>query len=224
MTRDEAIGALRKLGSKAGRESMLRYGIPNERAFGVAMREMKRVAKDIGTHRELALELWDSGWYEARTVAVFIDDASRVTKSQMDTWAGDFDSWAICDTACFHLFDKTPHAWGKVGQWAKSRREYVRRAAFALIWSLAVHDKAASNRAFTDALKIIEANARDARPLVKKGIDMALRATGKRNLVLNKAAIRTARRLAESDDAAPAWIGRHSLRELESDKLRARLK
>ena len=53
---------------------------------------------------------------------------------------------------------------------------------------------------------------------------MVLRATGKRNLVLNRAATSTAKRLAGSGDAASAWIGRHRLRELESDKLRIRLK
>lgn len=187
------------------------------------MGDMKRYAKELGVDHKLALDLWQTGWYEAQTVAVFVDDPQAVTKSQMDAWVKDFDNWAICDTACFHLFDKTPHAWSRLSKWAKSRREFVRRAAFALIWSLAVHDKTATNKQFVDALNLVEEFAGDERPLVKKGVDMALRATGKRNTALNKAATRTAKRLAASDSRPAAWIGNHSLRELQSDKILARL-
>jgi 3-methyladenine DNA glycosylase AlkD len=65
----------------------------------------------------------------------------------MDRWCRDFDNWAICDTLCFHLFDRTPYAWAKVAQWSDKRGEFVTRAAFALTASLALHDKSAGRRA-----------------------------------------------------------------------------
>ncbi len=223
MTPEEAIEDLKRLATKKTLNGMDRYGIPNDRAFGVTMGDMKRFAKQLGTDHRLATALWKTGWYEARTVAVFVDDPVKVSGSQMDRWAKDFDNWAICDTACFHLFDKTPHAWAKVHQWAPSSKEFVRRAAFALIWALSVHDKSATNRQFTDALGLIEQIEADERPLVKKGIDMALRAAGKRNQSLNRESIRIAKRLSQSDHAAHAWIGRHALRELTSEKVQKKL-
>jgi len=51
----------------------------------------------------------------------------------------------------------------------------------------------------------------------------ALRAIGKRNLALNSAAVRVARRLAESEDATARWIGKDALRELTSPALTTRL-
>jgi len=219
----KVLEELKKRSTKETLEGMSRYGIPNDRAFGVSMGDMKRYSKGLGVNHALALDLWKTGWYEARTVAVFIDDAEVVSRSQMDTWARDFDSWAICDTTCFHLFDRTPHAWSKLEKWARSKREFVRRAAFAMIWSLSVHDKTAPDDQFVRALGLVERYSVDERPLVKKGIDMALRATGKRNATLNRVAVRTAKRLSKSDNRSAAWIGSHSLRELQGDKVLSRL-
>src|SRR5690606_10322365 len=111
----DVLAALKKRSSKKIRDEMeSRYGIVTPKAFGVRMADMKAIAKQVGTSHELAAALWKTGWYEARTVAVFVEDPQRVTASQMDRWARDFDNWAICDTACFHLFDRTPHALAKV--------------------------------------------------------------------------------------------------------------
>ena len=225
MTVDEVLRWLKtKRTRKTLEEMSSRYGIPNDHAFGVPMGEMVKFTKPLARDHALAQELWGTRWYEARTIACLIDEADQVTRRQMDQWAADFDSWAICDTACFRLFDRTRFAWEKVPKWIGSRKEFVRRAGFALIWSLSVHDKEASNKQFKDALKLIETSKPDDRSLVKKAVDMALRAVGKRNATLNKAAISTAKRLGRSDNKTQAWIGKKALRELESEKIQQALK
>ena len=108
----------------------------------------------------------------------------------------DFDNWGIVDTACFALFDRTPHAWSKVSQWSKRRGEFQKRAAFALLWGLTVHDKAAEDAKFVEGLGLIEKAATDERHFVKKAVSMALRATGKRNA-----------RLREGRAARPEGLG-----------------
>ena len=140
----------------------------------------------------------------------------------MEGWAADFDSWAVCDTVCFALFDRTAHAWKKVRAWAGARPEFKRRAGFALLWALSVHDKRAGDEPFLACLPLIEAGARDERDYVKKGVDMALRALGKRNATLRRAAIDLATRLVESDEGAQAWVGRSTLRELAGRRLASR--
>lgn len=222
MVKDDVLQWLEREGTAETLEGMKRYGIPNDSAFGVPMGHMKKFAKKIGKNHLLASALWETGWYEARTIAVFVEEVETVTRVQMDAWASDFDSWAICDTACFHLFDRTPFAWEKVFEWAPSSEAFVRRAAYALIWSLSVHDKTATNEPFENALQLIEEGEPDTRPMVNKAINMALRATGKRNFELNKLAIEKARLLALSDEKGRAWIGRHALKELESDKVQKR--
>ena len=85
-----------------------------------------------------------------------IDHAEAVTAAQMDRWAREFDNWAVCDTLCFKLFDRTPHAWRKVNQWSGRKEEFVKRAAFALLASLALHDKHAGDARFLQTLPLIE--------------------------------------------------------------------
>ena len=214
---------LEATGSKRARDGMARYAIPSDKAYGISVGALRQKAKGLGRNHELALALWDTDRYEARMLATFIDEPERVTSAQMDRWCRDFDNWAIVDTACFALFDRTPHAWGKVAQWADSRDEWVKRAAFALLWSLTVHDRVSDDQPFLRALKLIERGATDDRHFVSKAVNMALRATGKRSAALNAAAIATAQRLATSNDAAPRWVGQHALRELGSASVKRRL-
>ena len=209
--------------SKRTRDGMARFAIPADKAYGIAVGSLRQKAKGLGRNHELALALWDTDRYEARMLATFIDEPERVTSAQMDRWCRDFDNWAIVDTACFALFDRVPHAWGKVAQWADQRDEWVKRAAFALLWSLTAHDRVSDDQPFLRALKLIERGATDDRHFVSKAVNMALRAVGKRNAALNAAAIETAKRLAAASGAAPRWVGQHALRELKSDSVQRRV-
>jgi 3-methyladenine DNA glycosylase AlkD len=208
------LSSLRELATEEALAGMARYAIPSDRAFGVAMRDVQALAKRLGRNHELAAGLWESGWYEARLLASYVDDPACVTPEQMDRWCGDFDNWAVCDTICFALFDRTPHAWSKVEQWAPQEKEYVKRAAFALLWGLTVHDKRAPDERFLQGLRWVEQAAVDERHYVKKAVNMALRAVGKRNQALLRAALEVAERLAASKNAAPRWIGKDAYREL----------
>ncbi len=208
------LATLESLGSRKEREALERYGIVAPRAFGIRMGVLQALAKQIGRDHALAAALWKSGWYEARLVAAYVDDPARVTVAQMDRWARDFDNWGITDTVCFVLFDRTPHALGRVAAWAPRREEFVRRAAFALLACVALHHEAAPDAAFHTLLPAIERGAADGRNFVKKGVSWALRSVGRRSVALHRESIALAKRLAASDDAASRWVGKDALRDL----------
>jgi 3-methyladenine DNA glycosylase AlkD len=218
-----ALTWLERKGTKRARDGMARYGLPSDTAFGVSVGTVQQLAKRLGRNHDLALALWDSGRYEARMLAAYIDDPARVTAAQMDRWCRDFDNWGICDTVCFVLFDRTPHAWRKVDQWSRRRDEFEKRAAFALLWGLTVHDKSAGEERFSHGLLLIERAAGDDRHFVKKAVNMALRAVGKRSPTLNSAAVTLAQRLSTSPEAAARWVGKDALRELTSSSVRRRM-
>ena len=220
---ESAIEWLKDHSSKRNRDGMARYAIPSDNALGVSVANIRVLGKRIGPNHELAAALWKTGIYEARMLASFVEDPALVTPAQMDRWCRDFDNWAICDTLCFHLFDRTPHAWKKVAQWSTRRHEFEKRAAFALLWGLTVHDKHSDDKHFMEGLRYIERAADDERNFVRKAVNMALRATGKRNRALNKAAIAVAKRLADSTDATARWVGKDALRELTSPMVSRRL-
>ncbi len=211
----DVVAELKRLGTRKTRDGMARYAIPSDNAFGVPVGQLREMAKRLGRNHELAQGLWEAGWYEARMLATFVDEPARVTPRQMDRWCKDFDNWAICDTACFHLFDKTPHAFKKVAQWSKRNDEFVKRAAFALLASLALHDKKSDDAPFIASLPLIERAATDDRNFVKKGVSWGLRGIGHRNAALKTSAMNLAERLAESTNPAARWIGKDTLRDLK---------
>lgn len=218
------VAELGRLGTRKRREEMgPRYGIHTEKAFGVAMADIQKLATCVGRDHALAAALWKTGWYEARMLASLIDVPEQVTAAQMDRWSRDFDNWGICDTVCFHLFDRTPHAFGKVAKWSGSGEEFVRRGAFALLASLALHDKTAASEAFVHCLPLIEDAALDDRNFVKKSVNWALRAIGERNAELNAAAIAVAGRLAASSNNSVRWVGKDALWQLRTPAALKRL-
>lgn len=220
----ELVEQLRSMGTKATLDGMARYNIPSQGALGVPMGALLKMAKTLGTQHTLAHALWDAGPYEARTLAALVADPAQLTPQHMERWCKQFDNWAICDTVCFKLFDRSKHAWAKVEAWAPQPQEFVRRAAFALLWGLTVHDKTAADGPFLRGLELVERAATDERNFVKKAVNMALRAVGKRNATLHAAALATSRRLAESENATAQWIGKDALRELQSASVLRRQK
>jgi 3-methyladenine DNA glycosylase AlkD len=221
---DSVVARLKRLGTKKQRDAMSRYAIPSDNAFGVSVGKIRDMGKRLGCNHDLAQALWDTGWYEARMLAAFVDDPAQVTPAQMDRWCRDFDSWAIVDTICFHLFDKTPHAFAKVKAWSNRRNEFERRAAFALLASLGVHDKKASDESFAKCFPLIERAATDERNFVKKGVSWALRVIGRRSNELNRSAVALSKRLCASEEPAARWVGRDALKELTSAAVVRRLK
>lgn len=208
------LAALERAATKRDRDNLARFGITAKKAYGVSMAKIHVIAKRLGRNHTLAAALWKTGWYEARLLTAFIDEPERVTPAQMDRWCRDFDNWGICDTLCFHLFDRTPHAWKKIEQWHDHKGEFVRRAAFALLASVALHDKRAPDAPFVRSLALIERASTDERNFVKKGVSWALRLIGRRNAALHAKALACARRLASSHDGTARWIGKDAVREL----------
>jgi 3-methyladenine DNA glycosylase AlkD len=173
MDKDEVLAWLKRKGKKRTIQGMARYGIPSDGAVGVPIGTMQTLAKRLGKDHALAISLWESGCYEARLLAAMIDDPKLVTVRQMNAWAASFDSWAVCDTVCFHLFSRTPFAWDKARQRSASPREFVKRSGFALMASLVLRDKAAPAKQFLALFPIIERGAQDERNFVKKSVNWA---------------------------------------------------
>ncbi len=227
-TAQAAVGWLQQNGSRKVRDGMARFAIPSDKALGVTVGDLRRYANGLRTadateNHLVAAALWETDCYEARMLACFVDEPDCVTPAQMNRWCGDFDNWAICDTACFALFDRTRHAWSRVQAWSSRRGEFARRASFALLWALSMHDKSSGDEPFLQGLALIEQAATDERNFVKKAVSMALRATGKRNANLHAAAVAVAKRLSASANPTARWVGKDALRELTSASVKRRL-
>jgi 3-methyladenine DNA glycosylase AlkD len=208
------LSVLRAHANPANVAGMARYGINSKDTLGVPMPVLRKLAKEAGRSHELAAELWASGIHEARILATLIDDPARVTGRQMDRWVSDLDSWDVCDQACQNLFRYTPSAFAKAAQWARARREFVRRAGFSLMAGLAVKARIASDAQFETFFPLIAEAAVDGRNMVKKAVNWALRQIGKRNPALCAKAIALAEQIRNRDCRAARWVAADALREL----------
>ena len=193
MTSDELLDELRAMANLANVDGMARFGISVEGTLGISIPVLRQTAKRVGRDHALAIDLWASGIHEARILASMIDDPAAVTPEQMDSWAADFDSWDVCDQVCGNLFDRTPHAFDKVAEWSTRDEEYVRRAAFALLAALAVHDKRAPDDSFLACFP------------------------------LNAHAVQLARHIQQLNSRPARWIAADALRELTSAAVQERL-
>lgn len=218
-----ALALLQQNAHPEALEGLARFGITGDKRLGLSMPEIRRIARTLGHDQTLAQALWDTGIPEARIVAGLVAEPAQLSSRQMDAWAKGFASWDVCDQVCGSAFLTSPLAWRKVQAWASHRDEFVRRAAFALLATLAVHDQQASDDDFVAALSWIEAAADDERNFVKKAVNWALRNIGKRNPALNEAAIAAARRIQQQGSRPARWIAADALRELGSAAVQTRL-
>lgn len=224
MKYEEVISLLKSMEDQKNKEGMQRFGIRGKNILGISVYDIRRMAKTIGRNHPLALKLWSSGIHEARMLACFVGEPDKVTENLMENWVKDFDSWDIVDQCCANLFDKTPFVEKKIREWTKRKEEFVKRSGFVLMAAKSVHDKEAKDSEFEKYFPIIKRESTDERNFVKKAVNWALRQIGKRNLALNKKAIKVAKELAGSDSKSARWIAKDALRELTNEKTKKRLR
>lgn len=203
-------------------EGMAKYALTGENRLGISMPDIRKLAKGIKKDHDLALKLWDTKIPDAMILAAIIDDPVRMTREQLESWVIDIEAWDVCDQLCMSL-DKSPLAYSLIREWSERPEEFVKRAAFALIACLAWHDKTASDGTFIELLDVVKTGATDERNFVKKAVNWALRNIGKRDKRLNKEALKAAYAIRELDSKSARWIAADAIRELESDKIQARL-
>ena len=220
---DDIVRHLQSLRNEANIAGMARYGIDTSTALGITTPQMRAVARQVKRDHDRALVLWRTGLRDARMAAILTDDPLRLTRQQARDWAADFNSWEIVDTAA-DLFTQAPFWRELVAEFAADEREYVRRAAFAMIAGASVHNKREPDNTLLGFLPLIEAHATDPRNFVRKAVNWTLRNIGKRNRACHGPALALAEKLAASDDRTARWIGKDAVRELTSEKILARLR
>jgi len=214
METKEIIELLNSWADKKNTEGMSKFGINVNTALGISMPKLRALAKQIGKNHKTALELWETKIHEAMILAALIDIPALVTKKQMDKWVKDFDSWDVCDQCCMNLFDKTEFAYEKAVEWSSKKDEFIKRAGFAMMASLAVHKKKECDEFFESFFPIIKKESVDERNFVKKAVNWALRQIGKRNKNLCDAAIKLSEEIVLMESKSAKWIAKDALREL----------
>jgi 3-methyladenine DNA glycosylase AlkD len=223
-TKTDVLRELRRLADPRVREKMAHFGVNVPKAHGISAPVLHALARRIHKDHNLAEQLWRTGIHEARVLAALVGESGKVTSRQMDRWARDFNSWDLVDSTCRYLYAFSAPAWKKVEAWSRRREEFVKRAAFSLAAYLSYIDKQSPDARFERLLRVVERESEDERNFVRKAVNWALRQIGKRNLRLNRGAIRAAERIRRRESRAARWIAADALRELRSNAVQVRLR
>ncbi|MCV0424607.1 MAG: DNA alkylation repair protein [Roseibium sp.] len=221
-TLESILEELSAQGSEENRVGMARFGIDASSAFGVPMSVLRPFSRQICRSPELAPSLWETGFHEARLLAILLTPPKAMTPELATRWLDDVQSWDLCDQLT-NILARRRDSNLQVAQFAADDREFVKRAAFALIAWRAVHAKIAPDSEFLEHLGLIRQAATDERNFVWKAVHWALRQIGKRSQPLHGPALALAEELSSSEDKTSRRVGREAAKELSSEKVRLRL-
>lgn len=220
---DIIIRKMKKIADPKIKQKMMRFGISNKTALGISAPQIKEIGKEFKKRHDLAVLLWNSGIHEARLLASYIDDPAVLSAAEMERRVKQFDSWDICDAACMMVFDRTPHAFTKAYAWVKRKEEFVKRAGFVMMASIAVHHKKLDDEKLLPFFDEILKGADDERNFVRKAVNWALRQLGKRSQYLHTHALDTIKKLYALQNKTAAWIAKDAEKELTSPAVLNRL-
>ncbi|HRH63876.1 MAG TPA: DNA alkylation repair protein [Bacteroidia bacterium] len=221
MTYTQIVSELKKLGDKEKKEfKEKKFGIVANNSLGIFQKDINELVRKIKKNNQLAIQLFDSGIYEARILCSKIYKPKDLTEDLMEKWVRTFENWEICDSFSMLLFAKSKFAVSKAIEWAGRANEFEKRAAFAIIAAYCLADKKATNESYENFFPLIIKHSSDERVYVKKAVNWALRSIGKRNKDLNKKAIEVAKQILALNTKTAVWIAKDALKELQSERVK----
>jgi 3-methyladenine DNA glycosylase AlkD len=109
---------------------------PQVQVLGVRFGDLDKIAKKLKRRTALAFELWETGSFEARILAVRAVDPVDVTPELAERWVREIDYPTLADEWAAVVY-QTPFAEEMMERWTASADEYVRRTGFALVFRFA---------------------------------------------------------------------------------------
>lgn len=215
----DVLQRLEALGDPNTKRIKERFAITAENSHGIFLKDLDLLAKTIGKDDALALQLFDSGIYEARLLTSKLYNPKHITEPLMEKWAATFENWEICDTFCMGFMGRTPFALPKALEWAERQPEYQKRAGFVLMVAYAFTEPNAGNDVIRQFFPVMKRHASDERKYVMKGINWALRQVGKRNRDLHAEALAIAEEIRALGSKPARWIASDAIRQLNSPRI-----
>lgn len=135
MTAAEIVEELKAQGQESYRKILRNHGV-QEPLFGVKIEYLKKVQKRIKRDYQLALDLYDTGIYDAMYLAGLIADDQQMTKQDLRRWLKKANSDAIREYTVPWVASESPHAWELAFEWINSKKEGDRLAGWSTLSAL----------------------------------------------------------------------------------------
>jgi 3-methyladenine DNA glycosylase AlkD len=135
MTAKEIVAELRTFGSESIKKVLRNHGV-QEPFFGVKIGDMKKIQKRIKKDYQLALDLYDTGNYDAMYLAGLVADDAKMTKKDLNHWARMANGGALASATVPWVAAGSNHGYEIALEWIESEKENVAAAGWATLSSL----------------------------------------------------------------------------------------
>ena len=166
-------------------------------SFGIGLTRLRKFAKQIGRDRELAKALWRTELYDAKVIALLIDDPKQITREEAEQQVGELHGGMLAHVfaSCDATLAKTPFVIELAEKWVYSEDAIRRDCGYGLMYEVSkfTGKKAPSEAFFIKHIEHISATIDGELENVRLAMAFPLMGIGKRNAALNKAALRVAR-------------------------------
>lgn len=198
-------------------------------SFGIGLTNLRKLAKQIGRDHDLAKKLWQSDVYDARVIALLIDDPRKMTREQAETQVEELGSGQLTHvfSSCDATLAKTPFVVELANEWVRSNDCVRRSCGYGLLYEISKFSgkKAPDDEYFLEHVERIDAAIDDESTGVRMAMGTALMGIGKRTARLNAAALRVTERVGpiEFESASGACEPFDVSKHLTTARLREKL-
>jgi 3-methyladenine DNA glycosylase AlkD len=172
-------------------------GTAGMRSYGIGLTRLRQLAKQIGRNQKLAHALWKTDVYEARVLALLVDDPARITREQAEKQVEELAGGMLAHVfaSCDATLAKTSFVVELADQWLRSDDPVRRECGYGLLYEVSKFSgrKAPSEEFFLAHVERIAATIGTESEKVRMAMGAALMGIGKRSAVLNQAALKVAR-------------------------------
>lgn len=207
----------------------LSSGTAGLKSYGIGLTRLRKLAKSIGRNRALARDLLDTRVYEAKVLALLVDDPAQITRDQAEKQVGQLAGGMLAHvfSSCDATLAKTPFVVDLADQWVRSDDPVRRACGYGLLYEVSKFSgrKAPGEEYFLDHVQRILDTIDDEPEQVRLAMATALMGIGKRSAALNRAALKAARAAGPieftsvSGDCEPFDVVKH----LTTDRLKEKL-
>lgn len=135
MTAEEILEEIRPLGSESYKRVMFNHGV-REPFYGVKIGDMQKIVKRIKKDYQLALDLYDTGVYDAMYLAGLIADDARMTRADLQHWVDKAYCRGLSEATVPWVTSGSAHGWALGLEWIDAERPLTAVAGWATLGSL----------------------------------------------------------------------------------------
>ncbi len=133
MTLSEVLDELEKMGSSSTKDMLMRNHGVREPCFGVRVGDLKKLEKKIKVDHGLALQLYDSGNYDAMYLAGLIADDSLMTWEDLYRWAEKAYGGSLPGSTVAWVAAGSRYGWETALEWIDSDVDGIASAGWSTL-------------------------------------------------------------------------------------------